>query len=92
MVQSRCIGGVLAVFLAAACTNAAKPAENSAEASPASADAATEARAAFSEEGRAALDDLLANLTGIAVGALAGFLLTRRDRTKTPGLANETGR
>ena len=71
MVQSRCIGGALAVFLAAACTNAAEPAENAAEVSTASADAATETRAAFSEEGLAALDELLAGY--VEAGQVAGI-------------------
>ena len=71
MVQSRCMGGVLAVFLTAACTNAADPAENAAASSPTSTEAATESRAAFSEEGLAALDDLLAGY--VQAGQVAGI-------------------
>lgn len=39
-----------------------------------------------------ALDDLLANLAGLTVGAVIGIALTRRDRRDAPGLANEAGR
>ncbi|WP_147372294.1 serine hydrolase domain-containing protein [Henriciella barbarensis] len=67
MVQSRCMGGVLAVFLAAACTNAADPAENTVASSPTSA----EAGVSFSQEGLAALDELLAGY--VEAGQVAGI-------------------